>query len=62
MGDVPKRRFLQTFILCPQTPKKYYVLNDVFQWLDRAFGDPIPGQQTQGMLCLRFCNCAFCKY
>lgn len=32
------RRFLQTFILCPQTPKKYYVHNDIFQWLDQAFG------------------------
>uniref|UniRef100_A0A8R1TTH6 NTF2 domain-containing protein n=1 Tax=Onchocerca volvulus TaxID=6282 RepID=A0A8R1TTH6_ONCVO len=40
-GDNPGRRFLQTFILCPQTPKKYYVHNDVFQWLDRAFGDNI---------------------
>lgn len=39
IGDNPGRRFLQTFILCPQTPKKYYVHNDVFQWLDRAFGD-----------------------
>ena len=47
VSDIPKRRFLQTFILCPQTPKKYYVLNDVFQWLDRAFSDPIPGQQSQ---------------
>uniref|UniRef100_A0A1I7W172 Ras GTPase-activating protein-binding protein 2 n=1 Tax=Loa loa TaxID=7209 RepID=A0A1I7W172_LOALO len=41
IGDNPGRRFLQTFILCPQTPKKYYVHNDVFQWLDRAFGDTV---------------------
>ncbi|VDK85331.1 unnamed protein product [Litomosoides sigmodontis] len=41
IGDNPERRFLQTFILCPQTPKKYYVHNDVFQWLDRAFGDTV---------------------
>ncbi|CAG9536026.1 unnamed protein product [Cercopithifilaria johnstoni] len=41
IGDNPERRFLQTFILCPQTPKKYYVHNDVFQWLDRAFGDAV---------------------
>ncbi|VDN90148.1 unnamed protein product [Brugia pahangi] len=41
IGDNPGRRFLQTFILCPQTPKKYYVHNDVFQWLDRAFGDAV---------------------
>ncbi|VDN24463.1 unnamed protein product [Gongylonema pulchrum] len=39
--DAPGRRFLQTFVLCPQTPKKYYVHNDVFQWLDHAFGDDI---------------------
>uniref|UniRef100_A0A915PL11 NTF2 domain-containing protein n=1 Tax=Setaria digitata TaxID=48799 RepID=A0A915PL11_9BILA len=45
VGDNPGRRFLQTFILCPQTPKKYYVHNDVFQWLDRAFGDTIISPQ-----------------
>ncbi|MFH4974685.1 hypothetical protein AB6A40_001394 [Gnathostoma spinigerum] len=42
----PGRRFLQTFILCPQTPKKYYVHNDVFQWLDRAFGDSLTSTPT----------------
>lgn len=41
LGGNPGRRFIQTFILCPQTPKKYYVHNDVFQWLDRAFGEGV---------------------
>ncbi|VDK59015.1 unnamed protein product [Anisakis simplex] len=47
MNDQPGRRFLQTFILCPQTPKKYYVHNDVFQWLDRAFVDLVPTNTQQ---------------
>uniref|UniRef100_A0A915BHM4 Uncharacterized protein n=1 Tax=Parascaris univalens TaxID=6257 RepID=A0A915BHM4_PARUN len=48
MNDQPGRRFLQTFVLCPQTPKKYYVHNDVFQWLDHAFVDLVPQTQQQG--------------
>uniref|UniRef100_A0A914R2L6 NTF2 domain-containing protein n=1 Tax=Parascaris equorum TaxID=6256 RepID=A0A914R2L6_PAREQ len=47
MNDQPGRRFLQTFVLCPQTPKKYYVHNDVFQWLDHAFVDLVPQTQQQ---------------
>ncbi|KHN77986.1 Ras GTPase-activating protein-binding protein 2 [Toxocara canis] len=47
MNEQPGRRFLQTFVLCPQTPKKYYVHNDVFQWLDRAFVDLVPHTQQQ---------------
>ncbi|VDM97470.1 unnamed protein product [Thelazia callipaeda] len=47
IGNNPGRRFLQTFILCPQTPKKYYVHNNVFQWLDRAFGDSCTQSEKQ---------------
>ena len=27
----PMRRFMQTFVLAPQSPKKYYVHNDIFR-------------------------------
>ena len=39
------RRFMQTFILAPQTPKKYYVHNDIFRYQDEVFHDEtdIPG-------------------
>jgi len=33
----PMRRFMQTFVLAPQSPKKYYVHNDIFRyqvWLE----------------------------
>lgn len=33
------RRFMQTFILVPQTPKKYYVMNDIFRYQDEVFQD-----------------------
>ena len=28
----PMRRFMQTFVLAPQSPKKYYVHNDIFRY------------------------------
>ena len=28
----PMRRFVQTFVLAPQNPKKYYVHNDIFRY------------------------------
>jgi len=33
------RRFMQTFILAPQSPKKYYVHNDIFRYQDEVFHD-----------------------
>lgn len=30
----PLRRFLQTFVLVPQTPNKYYVRNDIFRYAE----------------------------
>lgn len=33
------RRFMQTFVLVPQSPKKYYVHNDVFRYQDEVFHD-----------------------
>lgn len=35
----PMRRFMQTFVLVPQTPKKYYVHNDIFRYQDEVFQD-----------------------
>lgn len=33
------RRFMQTFVLAPQSPKKYYVHNDIFRYQDEVFHD-----------------------
>lgn len=33
------RRFMQTFVLVPQSPKKYYVHNDIFRYQDEVFHD-----------------------
>lgn len=35
----PMRRFMQTFVLAPQSAKKYYVYNDIFRYQDEVFGD-----------------------
>jgi len=37
--DRPHRRFMQTFVLAPQSHKKYYVHNDIFRYQDEVFGD-----------------------
>ena len=33
------RRFMQTFILAFQSPKKYYIHNDIFRYQDVVFND-----------------------
>ncbi|XP_053605535.1 ras GTPase-activating protein-binding protein 2 [Plodia interpunctella] len=38
-GGAPMRRFTQTFVLAAQTPKKYYVHNDIFRYQDIVFSD-----------------------
>ena len=35
-NNKPMRRFMQTFVLAPQTPKKYYVYNDIFRYQVRS--------------------------
>jgi len=35
----PMRRFVQTFVLAPQSPKKYYVHNDIFRYQDEVFSE-----------------------
>ncbi|CAD0244614.1 unnamed protein product [Spodoptera exigua] len=38
-GGAPMRRFTQTFVLAAQSPKKYYVHNDIFRYQDIVFSD-----------------------
>lgn len=35
----PMRRFMQSFVLAPQGPKKYYVHNNIFRYQDEVFAD-----------------------
>lgn len=35
----PMRRFMQTFVLAPRQPKKYYVQNDIFRYQDEVFDE-----------------------
>ena len=35
----PMRRFMQTFVLAPRQPKKFYVQNDIFRYQDEVFDD-----------------------
>jgi len=35
----PMRRFVQTFVLAPQSAKKYYVRNDIFRYQDDISDD-----------------------
>ena len=34
IGGHPMRAFVQTFVLAPETPKKFYVHNDIFRYQD----------------------------
>ncbi|CAH1795195.1 unnamed protein product [Owenia fusiformis] len=43
----PMRRFMQTFVLAPQSPKKYYVHNDIFRYQDEVFHDDDPEGEQQ---------------
>lgn len=38
-NGAPMRRFMQTFVLNPQSPKKYYVHNDIFRYQDEVFSE-----------------------
>lgn len=43
----PMRRFLQTFVLAPQSPTNYYVRNDIFRYLDEVFMEEEEGSETE---------------
>ncbi|XP_077286319.1 ras GTPase-activating protein-binding protein 2 [Arctopsyche grandis] len=38
-GGQPMRRFTQTFVLAAQSPKQYYVHNDIFRYQDFVFSE-----------------------
>lgn len=40
----PLRKFMQTFVLVPQTNKKYYVHNDIFRYQDDDLGNEMPNE------------------
>ncbi|KAJ9578817.1 hypothetical protein L9F63_004967, partial [Diploptera punctata] len=42
----PMRRFTQTFVLAAQSPKKYYVHNDIFRYQDMIFSDEEGEQES----------------
>ena len=45
--DRPHRRFMQTFVLAPQSHKKYYVHNDIFRYqASTKFNSNLKNQQT----------------
>lgn len=53
----PMRRFMQTFVLAPQSPKKYYVHNDIFRYQDEVFPDSesdVENFESGGMLAFFF--------
>lgn len=43
----PMRRFVQTFVLAPQSAKKYYVRNDIFRYQDDVFSDDEDGGEER---------------
>ncbi|KAL7639052.1 UNVERIFIED_CONTAM: hypothetical protein RMT77_010586 [Armadillidium vulgare] len=44
-NGMPMRRFMQTFVLAPQSAKKYYVHNDIFRYQDEVFSDDEPADE-----------------
>ncbi|XP_063540060.1 ras GTPase-activating protein-binding protein 1 [Cydia strobilella] len=46
-GGAPMRRFTQTFVLAAQSPKKYYVHNDIFRYQDLVPEDEEPGSPAE---------------
>jgi len=42
----PMRRFMQTFVLARQSPKMFYVHNDIFRYQDEVFHDLVDGSCT----------------
>lgn len=44
----PMRRFTQTFVLAAQSPKKYYVHNDIFRYQDIYSDDEIDENERSG--------------
>ena len=49
-GGHPMRAFVQTFVLAPETPKKYYVHNDMFRYQDDDLVSESETNDGPGML------------
>ncbi|XP_064457815.1 ras GTPase-activating protein-binding protein 2-like isoform X2 [Ornithodoros turicata] len=49
----PMRRFMQTFVLAPQTPRKYYVRNDIFCYQDEVFTDNEDENGDEAVTCVQ---------
>lgn len=43
IGGRAMRAFVQTFVLAPESPKKYYVHNDIFRYQDDDEGETSDG-------------------
>lgn len=58
-GGRPMRAFVQTFVLAPESPKKYYVHNDIFRYQDDDLSESetneLPGGWTCGGRVLFLC-------
>ncbi|XP_068702953.1 ras GTPase-activating protein-binding protein 2-like [Montipora foliosa] len=44
----PMRRFMQTFVLAPEGPRKYYVHNDIFRYQDEVFSEETSDEPADG--------------
>ena len=44
----PMRAFVQTFVLAPESPKKYYVRNDFFRYQDDDLASESETNETPG--------------
>ncbi|KAI1715394.1 nuclear transport factor 2 (NTF2) domain-containing protein [Ditylenchus destructor] len=42
LNNNPPRRFIEVFVLLKHSAKSYFVQNDIFQWLDKAFAELPP--------------------
>lgn len=45
----PMRAFVQTFVLAPESPKKYYVHNDIFRYQDDAYDVTSESENNEGL-------------
>ena len=45
----PMRAFVQTFVLAPESPKKYYVRNDFFRYQDDDIVSEGETNETSGL-------------
>ena len=43
------RAFVQTFVLAPESPKKYYVHNDIFRYQDDAYDITSESENNEGV-------------